>query len=702
MVKRKNNNDHESRLDYDQAGVDEERGGGMNSAFVSGSADGGGTFPKADSATLASRRRVYVTVTHAGGQGPCDYRKYNYLKEFAKLNEKFKAFAEAKLAEIDSEIASGNIHDGEPRFFLDAAAQYTANVKELRERYMPTIGDVLSVGSGDCGQLGFKEEDVEPKDYTFYRPELIRDLHDEGIIQVSSTGLRIYLSAWSLRYVKILHSHLSLLPFACNATQLAAGAQFNIALNEQGKVYTWGCNDEGALGLLDYTAAGAPGKIGTAWMPTFVTGFLPTPVPDGMSFLDRPDAPMVAVAAGDCHGAALSTDGDVYMWGSYRDRLQKKWRGNFDAQDPRRSWEPDLRSFEDKEKDIPPKQPPRGIQSFPVKVDGLPKKAIKIECSASAIFAILEDGSLWSWGIGQSGEMGRPTPKIRNEQTEKYDVNIIQDILLVPTQVQFGEPGDGIYERWVINVGCGLYHTLVVVREHCAKFPHGRHVVYSMGACNYGQLGQGFHDTNDSLQKETASEDETDGEVGAHPVPTRIKELDNCDIRLVAGGEHHSLVADSTGTNLYAFGRGDYGQLGHEDHPDLYTQEDSPVPIYLDWENKTNPVIKSLSCGTYQSFAVCEDGTAYSWGFGENGSLGHGRSKKKVDITNLPTDQPRPKKISLKKIKQGEGQPETGTKIQMIAGGAQHTVLLVAHAPELSTEKIPDIAYMVHTDSSSQ
>lgn len=185
MVKRKNERAHESRLDYDQAGADEERGGGMAFAFGAGSADTGGTFSKADSATLASRRRVYATVTHAGGQGSRAYRKHKYLKELTLLNEKFKAFAETKLAEIKADIDSGKIPDGEPRFFLDAAAQYAAAVKEIRERYMPTIGDVLTVGTGEMGQLGFEEDDLNVL-MTFYRPMLIRNLRGAGIVQVSS------------------------------------------------------------------------------------------------------------------------------------------------------------------------------------------------------------------------------------------------------------------------------------------------------------------------------------------------------------------------------------------------------------------------------------------------------------------------------------------------------------------------------------
>jgi hypothetical protein len=182
MVKRKNDNAHESRWDYeyDQAGAVEER---------SASGGGGGTFAKADSATLASRRRVHATatVTHAGGQGSRAYRKHHYLKELTKLNAKFKTFVEAKLAEAQAEIDSGNFPDGdnnEPRFYLGAAAQYTAAVKEIRDRYMPAVGDVLAVGSGEVGQLGVEEDDLNDAK-TFYRPRLIRNLRGADIVQVS-------------------------------------------------------------------------------------------------------------------------------------------------------------------------------------------------------------------------------------------------------------------------------------------------------------------------------------------------------------------------------------------------------------------------------------------------------------------------------------------------------------------------------------
>ena len=61
-------------------------------------------------------------------------------------------------------------------------------------------------------------------------------------------------------------------------------------------MYTWGCNDEGALGHL--TSEGEeylPGKV------------------------DKLDAIRVLqVSAGDSHTAALASDGQVYCWGVFR------------------------------------------------------------------------------------------------------------------------------------------------------------------------------------------------------------------------------------------------------------------------------------------------------------------------------------------------------------------------------------------------
>ena len=63
------------------------------------------------------------------------------------------------------------------------------------------------------------------------------------------------------------------------------------ALSNLGKVYTWGCNDEGALG-----------REGADNIPMEVANTLPLPVTD--------------ICAGDSHMLAYNTDlNQIYIWG---------------------------------------------------------------------------------------------------------------------------------------------------------------------------------------------------------------------------------------------------------------------------------------------------------------------------------------------------------------------------------------------------
>lgn len=80
-----------------------------------------------------------------------------------------------------------------------------------------------------------------------------------------------------------------------NIVSIAAGGMHNVCLTKDGKVLTFGCNDEGALGR-DTT------EEGTETVPNYVN------LPDKV----------IQVSAGDSHSAALLSDGRVFAWGSFR------------------------------------------------------------------------------------------------------------------------------------------------------------------------------------------------------------------------------------------------------------------------------------------------------------------------------------------------------------------------------------------------
>lgn len=75
------------------------------------------------------------------------------------------------------------------------------------------------------------------------------------------------------------------------------------------QVYSFGCNDEGALGR-DTSVEGSemvPGKV-------------------------ELQEKVVQVSAGDSHTAALTEDGRVFLWGSFRVRWSEKLHGGWQTE----------------------------------------------------------------------------------------------------------------------------------------------------------------------------------------------------------------------------------------------------------------------------------------------------------------------------------------------------------------------------------
>ena len=399
-----------------------------------------------------------------------------------------------------------------------------------------------------------------------------------------------------------------------------------------------------------------------------------------MSFIDRPDEEIIAIAAGDCHALVLTVTGKVFFFGSYRDKEGRKWRDLPPSDDPRIKVEVKLRTAEEIEENKGPEQPPKGMQRWPIHVHRIEGKKVKmIDCNASSNIAVLEDDTIVTWGMGESGEMAREIPPARN-QDGTYDVGAIRDQLFKPTPVVFGGPQN--VRREIVDVACGLYHTIVIVREFDGKSSKGLLRVYTCGANNYGQLGRGDVGVNYNTLEP-------------------VEDFDRLDIVKAAAGENHSIFLDITGKGLYVCGRDDTGQLGLTpagETPATYALEERPVPLSL-VEGKQNPVISRIACGSFSCMVVTASGEAYTWGYGENGALGHGRPPKPIkvvkpkegeeeDISHVANNEYRPRKLDVmagvRKQEAKAGKSSSGTaKVQMISAGAQHSVILVTRKQEI-------------------
>ena len=227
-----------------------------------------------------------------------------------------------------------------------------------------------------------------------------------------------------------------------------------------GKVYTFGGQDEGAMG-----------RDGDDYEGDLqVRGFIPsTPTP-----VSNEDGCIVKVEGGYAKSLALSIHGNLYAFGCHQDYQEKKIR------------EPPVDTTVADEKG---KKFPFGFNATPVQVS-IPVPVVDMATGAFGNAAIGEDGNVYTWGVGTKGELGRPLSRdhIRDQDPNsegRYYVDFIIKEMIQPAIVP------AIRGKVAISVACGQGHLMVVVREP----GHLESTVYGSGLNKDGQLGLG--DTRD-------------------------------------------------------------------------------------------------------------------------------------------------------------------------------------------------------------
>lgn len=301
---------------------------------------------------------------------------------------------------------------------------------------------------------------------------------------------------------------------------VTCGADHTTAYSEaRTEVYSWGWGDFGRLGH------GNSSDL-----------FTPKPIKALHGLRIR------QIACGDSHCLAVTMEGEVQSWG----RNQNGQLG--------------LGTTEDS-------LVPQKIQAF----EGISIKMVAAGAEHTA--AVTEDGELFGWGWGRYGNLGLGD---RNDR-------------LVPQKVSSVD-GDKM-----VMVACGWRHTISV---------SSLGELYTYGWSKYGQLGHG--DFEDRL------------------VPHRLEALHGDYISQISGGWRHTMALTTDG-KLYGWGWNKFGQVGVGDNVDHC----SPIQIKFPQDQK----VIQISCGWRHTLAVTDKQNVFSWGRGTNGQLGHGES---VD-RNTPT-----------------------------------------------------------------
>jgi len=321
-----------------------------------------------------------------------------------------------------------------------------------------------------------------------------------------------------------------------NWKQVSSGGNHCTAIKTDGTLWTWGLGTAGQLGDNTATSKSIP-------VTTFAGG-----------------TNWKQVSAGDNHCTAIKTDGTLWTWG----------RGNVGQLG---------------DNTVTNKSTP--VTTFAGGTNWKQVSSGNEHCTA-----IKTDGTLWTWGLGTSGQLAR--------------FGFILQTLIPVTTFAGGtnwadtattEPED------LYTLSAGNTHTSAIKTDG---------TLWTWGAGIYGQLG-----TNDATNRPT-------------PVTT------------FAGGSTWKSISCARSLNaaiktdgtLWTWGNNGSGQLGDN----TVTNKSTPVTTFAGGTNW-----KQVDCGKFHSSvtnafvaAIKTDGTLWTWGYGTSGQLGDNTAtNKSIPVTTF-------------------------------------------------------------------
>jgi alpha-tubulin suppressor-like RCC1 family protein len=292
-----------------------------------------------------------------------------------------------------------------------------------------------------------------------------------------------------------------------NWKQISGGYGHTAAIKTDGTLWTWGNNGSGQVGANDATTRQTP-------VTTFIGGNT-----------------WKQVSSGNSHTAAIKTDGTLWIWGSGTNGQL----GNNDS---------------------------TAHRSTPVTTFAGGTNWKQISGGFACTSAIKTDGTLWTWGRNNYGQLGT------NDTTQRN----------TPVTTFLGG------NTWK-QLSCIGGETLLAIKTDGTLWTWGRNTV--------GQLG-----VNDTTNRST-------------PVTTF---LGGTNWKQVSGGNFHNAAIKTDGT-LWTWGTGTSGQLGNNDST---ANRNTPVTTFA---GGTNWKRVSVTLGSHTA-AIKTDGTLWTWGNNNFSQLG--------------------------------------------------------------------------------
>ena len=303
------------------------------------------------------------------------------------------------------------------------------------------------------------------------------------------------------------------------------------------QVYSWGCNDQKAIG-----------RSGDE--------YLPAPI------LELASEHVVKVVAGDSSSFALTNDGRVYGWGTFRDSTG-------------------IIGF----------SPSVQIQEQPVVLTTLSGLGvIDLACGSNHVLALTANGNVFSWGSGEQGQLGRriltrnrlslaPARVLSGPRkaVRIYAGNYSSFVVLEDGQVlalglnNYGQLGTRSDEEtiWQFTSTVVSNVDMIAAGEHHSLFLK-KGSISSVGRNNFGQLGNG-----QTIDSKTL-------------VEPSLK-----NVTQIASGDYHCLALTGAG-EVHSWGYGELGQLGTG-------EEDKPLPTKVQGKALEGRKVYAIEAGGQHS-----------------------------------------------------------------------------------------------------
>ncbi|KAL7192137.1 hypothetical protein ACSBR2_024057 [Camellia fascicularis] len=318
-----------------------------------------------------------------------------------------------------------------------------------------------------------------------------------------------------------------------NAQNVACGSKHAVLVTKQGQIFSWGEGLGGRLGHGVEIDVSNPKLIST------------------LSGLNTE-----LVACGEYHTCAVTISGDLYTWGDASHNFGLLGHGSEVGH-----WTP---------------------RKLCGQMKGM--HVSSVSCGPWHIAAVTMVGQLFTFGDGTFGALGHGD---HNSTSVPREVETLKGLRTV-------------------KVSCGFWHTAAVVEVITEPASSGSSTkkLFTWGDGDKGQLGHGDSD--------------------ARLVPSCVAFLDNKNFCQVACGHSITIVLTTSG-RVYTMGSADYGQRGYPGSADK-------LPTCVEGKIRYN-YIEEISCGSHHVAVLSSKSEVYTWGKGANGQLGHGDNNDR----NTPT-----------------------------------------------------------------